>query len=333
MEEQVAGRTIKIGLIAVVVAAAAFAAVLVVPDITHAFAQQDHDVETDVNKVAPTINVDDPYLELLKQDDFYLNMTSDEQGAYVQMVNEIRANHAAYEREVWKLFDTASLLELEYQAAGRVGDQERMNLIDSETHALLKTLETYGVTTLEKVQKDPDYWESQATKARNQINGQTHVNTGCIFNPEQPCNNIGSVVPVHDDNVNIKNKAIIWYPALLIRLFPVPWMVSEIASGPSTVTAEVNIMVRGLTEFKAMACYQNDPHDTLQIHLSSTERLYRSTDNAPYYEKSNRGWKTVDPQNWFTPCIEWTHTNINYASSRATLESTVSSLITTGRHI
>ena len=128
-------------------------------------------IEVDLGRISPTIDVEDPYLELLKQDDFYLEMTPDEQEAYVQTISESRANHTAYERVIWRLFDARSLLELEYQAADRAGDQERMELIDSEIYAVEKTLETYGVAgQLEEVQKNHSYWESLMTEVRDRIN-------------------------------------------------------------------------------------------------------------------------------------------------------------------
>ncbi|RNJ80595.1 MAG: hypothetical protein D9C04_00760, partial [Nitrosopumilus sp. B06] len=258
--------------------------------------------------ITPTINVDDPYLELLKQGDSYLDMTSDEQEAYIQAINEMRTNHNAYEREVWKLFDSMSLLELRLQAADEVSDQDLMELIGLEMYALLKTLETYGVTTLEEVHKNPYYWESKAIATKNRINGQTHVNTDCIFNPIQLCDNIDSIVPTHADNLSIENRAIIWYPVLELGIIPVPLVVISVASGPGTVTAKVALIpISGTTEFKSMVCPKNDPHDSLRVHLSSTERLYHITVNTPYYEKSNQGWKTFDPQRWFFKCVEFSH--------------------------
>ena len=130
--------------------------------------------EAGLGGIAPAVNTDDPYMEVLRRDAGYHGFAPGELEAHAREMAKTRADHTAYEREIWRLFDAASQLELERRAAEEAGDLERLELVGSGTYAVLKALETYGVpSSTRELQKSHAYWEHLAAEVRGEINGRS----------------------------------------------------------------------------------------------------------------------------------------------------------------
>lgn len=190
-----------------------------------AYAQVTPGEEELTDKIGPVGNVSDAYLEVLKQQDFYLNMTSDEQLAYVQAVNEFRKNQDAYQREVQGLIEIGSQLTLDLQKAKSTGDADKIDELNAELFALMKTLETYGVVTLEELDKNPSFWAQQAKNASDAINKKDRSATSVCYSLDPDLNCGGQaemysmlanrIIPIHTDDVSLENKAYIWFQSHL----------------------------------------------------------------------------------------------------------------------
>ena len=117
--------------------------------------------------VEPSVDVDDPYREILRRDNPAMPP-----GELEALVVETRGmwNRTAYEREVWRIMEAAARMELE--AAEGAGDQMRADLIDAELYALERALESYGLAAREEVQKNRSYWMYLSEEVREAINGR-----------------------------------------------------------------------------------------------------------------------------------------------------------------
>ncbi len=207
------------------------ALILLIPvGMSNVFAQSEPGEEDSTDEIGPVANVYDPYLEVLKQHDFYQNMTSDEQEEYVQAINEFKAEQNPYQSTVQELIDIGSQLTLNLQQAKADDDAEKIQNLEAELFALMETLKIYGVVTSEELDKNPNYWAQQAKNASDVINNNS-VSSVCFeLGSDLNCGGqaemyasliTDGIMPIHTSDISLENKAYIWFQSqkLLVMLF------------------------------------------------------------------------------------------------------------------
>ncbi len=301
--------------------------------------------EDETGNVGPVGNTEaDAYLDLLKQQDFYLNMTSDQQAAYEQAIDDYRANQDAYERKIQQILDEASNLTLELQQAEEQGDLERIAQINMAKTAILETLEFYGVVTNEKLDENPSFWAQRAKAASELANNSHTTNVACgELTGDLTCGGEDAmykmladenIISIHTDDVSLEKQARIWYPVANIFGFVVNLSVASYSYGPGTVSTEIeDIPYADKVKFWSEICLTDDvEHNKVKYTHESTERLYTVFGNM-YRDNDYGGNGEVFGTSWLPQCTNITHSTSNNALDRATLSTELGSTITvTGTH-
>ncbi len=257
--------------------------------------------------------IKNPHLEILKQQDSYLNMTADERLEYEAFIAKMRAEQSPFEREVQKHVDYASLLRLGLQHAYDAGDIKQAGRLRAELSAALETLETYNVTTLVRTNQDPDFWDKLERATEERLERQNAPLTICGPDPDAPCysRDVASgtivILPARDammpvyEYYSIIDPPVPFPARIALPHMPVSWHFFDGGHGHGSVSVAVKIRMPGPAMHLAQACSAGVSYDGIRYGQPHPERARLVAEYA--YHVGPYG----QPFWWLPACAGITH--------------------------
>ena len=122
--------------------------------------------EDEFQEIGPTGHTTS-YLELLKQQDDFINMTEQQQQIYIQKVIEFLDSNDPYEQERNRLLEQFSELTLEIQTTN---DEDKLEDLQDQYDSILAQLEELGVATTNKLEGNEQYYVDKYERAKEIFN-------------------------------------------------------------------------------------------------------------------------------------------------------------------
>lgn len=133
------------------------------------------------------------YIEALKLDESYQNMTSTQQEAYINSANEFISSGDAYELARNKLLIQASEITVQIHLTN---DEQRLDELKIQYDNVLVQLEEFGVGPQDKTVEDPSYYFDKYDQKLREYEDQGYAN----------------VNDVHTSDISLSNQAGILFP-------------------------------------------------------------------------------------------------------------------------
>ena len=169
---------------------------LAIPVSSMGFAEKDV-ADTDYPKSA--------YFEQVLQQKAVQEMTEQQRSEFIQTIQD-QFNKTQYDREVFALLEKVAETEAEIDELEAIGKDTTEST--QQLWALVYELEEYGVTTMERIENNSEYWSDKAYEAMKQANQEetTSTSTGSEHGD--------SIKHVHMSGVVLENKSTVWAPCL-----------------------------------------------------------------------------------------------------------------------
>lgn len=154
----------------------------------------------DAGDVGPVAHTGGAYVELLKQQDEFLNMTEREQSTYIEQAADFINSDDPYENERNELLQKLSAAVLELQDTA---DEEKRTQIQDRIYDILAQLEEFGVVSEDRLEGNEQFYVDKYEEAKDRLNddGGGAVLTAAV-----------DYDYVHAGDVSLHNKASILFP-------------------------------------------------------------------------------------------------------------------------
>ncbi len=263
----------------------------------NSFAQQTPGEEDGVNGNGPVGIVNEQYVELLKQQETYVEMNDAEKELYESAILNSMYTASPYQKEVYKLLDKLSGTILDIQKA-ESNDQNITELLE-EQHAIIFDLEMYGVTTQDRLEQNMAYWANKAQEAKEKIENDEPIKASF-----KKYLGSSTIHQIHTADVSIKNEAQINFPCLPYNLNIIRcWVMDTKWGGGSYASVSQFIPISGIADMIGKIFLSNSGgHETVTaIHttqhkvISLADRVVFSRTHGPteYELIGNLPWPFV----------------------------------------
>ncbi len=268
--------------------------------------------ELEANGVGPVGDVG-VYVDLLKLDEDYQNMTEEQQETYIQSANEFITAQSAYELARNELLVEASRISLQIHATN---DEQRIEELKIQHDEIFSQLEEFGVGPEDKVHDNPSYYFDKYDQALAEFETQGYAAT---------------VTDIHTNDVSLSNQAGILFPC-----YPSGWGFSgtcpirTLTYGPGTSHVEVWFVApSGTITFESKICLDRSvQHNQVYFKMTSVERINTNIFGTQIHYDSNTENTSVDGMR--NSCQVIQNSESIDASNRASLDSTLGSRIIVG---
>ncbi len=156
--------------------------------------------EEEFNGEIGAVGNNDAYIDLLKLESSYQNMTSTEQETYIQNTNEFITAQNAYELARNQLLIEASQLTIQIKLTT---DEQQLEELKIQYDEILSQLEEFGVGPQDKTFEDSGYYFNKYHQSIKHFEEQGHP---------------VSITDVHTDDISLSNQAGNYFHAFQVHL-------------------------------------------------------------------------------------------------------------------